>query len=161
MKSANQRPILRDKKFQEIKYILVSLSCDNLCTFHFRNMANSLVILFFACFVLMMTVSVQTKTTCFFDQRCGCKTTNKTYVEVDCSHVNLSKIPFLPRNVSSVDLSNNNISNIPEHHFKDNDILTEINLSLNRLHSLNTSVIARSFDTKIVFFCDRNISVNN
>ncbi|VDI83977.1 Hypothetical predicted protein [Mytilus galloprovincialis] len=100
-------------------------------------MANSLVILFFACFVLMMTVSVQTKTTCFFDQRCGCKTTNKTYVEVDCSHVNLSKIPFLPRNVSSVDLSNNNISNIPEHHFKDNDILTEINLSLNRLHFLN------------------------
>ncbi|CAG2226548.1 unnamed protein product [Mytilus edulis] len=100
-------------------------------------MANTLLIFFLTSFVLMMPVSVQTKPACFFDQRCGCKTTNKTYVEVDCSHVNLSKIPFLPRNVSSVDLSNNNISNIPEHHFKDNDILTEINLSFNRLHFLN------------------------
>ncbi|XP_071125222.1 toll-like receptor 4 [Mytilus edulis] len=100
-------------------------------------MANSLLILFLACFVLMMAVSVQTETTCFFNERCRCKTSNKTYVEVDCSHAKLRDIPNLPRNVSSVDLSNNYIHNIQEHHFQDNDILTEINLSLNKLHFLN------------------------
>ncbi|XP_052078473.1 toll-like receptor 4 [Mytilus californianus] len=100
-------------------------------------MANSLLILFLAFFVLMMTVSVRTKTTCFFNQRCRCKTSNKTYVEVDCSQAKLRDIPYLPRNVSSVDLSNNYIHNIPERHFRNNDILTEINLSVNRLHSLN------------------------
>ncbi|CAG2244773.1 Toll-like receptor 4 [Mytilus edulis] len=85
----------------------------------------------------MMAVSVQTETTCFFNERCRCKTSNKTYVEVDCSHAKLRDIPNLPRNVSSVDLSNNYIQNIQEHHFQDNDILTEINLSLNKLHFLN------------------------
>ncbi|CAC5389723.1 unnamed protein product [Mytilus coruscus] len=85
----------------------------------------------------MMEISGQLKTTCFFNQRCRCKTSNKTYVEVDCSQVKLRDILYLPRNVSSVDLSNNYIHKIPEHNFNDNDILTEINLSLNRIHSLN------------------------
>ncbi|XP_052076850.1 toll-like receptor 4 [Mytilus californianus] len=106
----------------------------NSCT---RNMANTQLTLFFALFVKMMEISGQLKTTCFFNQRCRCKTSNKTYVEVDCSQAKLKDIPYLPRNVSSVDLSNNYIHKIPEHHFKDNDILTEINLSHNRLHSLN------------------------
>ncbi|XP_052078471.1 toll-like receptor 4 [Mytilus californianus] len=100
-------------------------------------MANTLLILFLTFFVLIMAVKVQMKTTCFFNQRCRCKTSNKTYVDVDCSQAKLRDIPYLPRNVSSVDLSYNYINKIPEHHFKYNDILTEINLSNNRLHSLN------------------------
>ncbi|CAG2244774.1 Toll-like receptor 4 [Mytilus edulis] len=99
-------------------------------------MANTQLTLFCAMFVIMMEVSGQLKTTCFFNQRCRCKTSNKTYVEVDCSHAKLRDIPYLPQNVSSVDLSYNNIHKIPEH-FKNNDISTEINFSQNRLLSLN------------------------
>ncbi|XP_052076849.1 toll-like receptor 4 [Mytilus californianus] len=91
---------------------------------------------FLVCFVLTMGVNGHLKTKCSVNHKCRCKTSGTKYVEVDCSHSKLKNIPKLPRNVSSVDLSNNDIDNIPEHHFKDNDILTEINLSLNKLHTL-------------------------
>ncbi|XP_076071601.1 toll-like receptor 4 [Mytilus galloprovincialis] len=88
------------------------------------------------CFCLTIGISGHLNTKCSFSHACRCVTSGKKYVEVDCSHSKLKNIPKLPRNVSSVDLSNNDIHKIPEHHFKDNDILTEINLSVNRLHTL-------------------------
>ncbi|XP_076117679.1 toll-like receptor 4 [Mytilus galloprovincialis] len=88
------------------------------------------------CFVLMIGVKCHLKTKCSFSHACRCKTSLSKFVEVDCSNSKLKNIPKLPRNVSSVDLSNNDIHNIPEHHFKDNGILSEINLSVNRLHTL-------------------------
>ena len=99
-------------------------------------MVNTELIHILVYFMLRTEVNGQLKITCYFNAKCRCKTINETYVEVDCSKLSLSYIPKLPGNVSSVDLSYNNISNIPEQHFKDNNILRKINLSENKLHFL-------------------------
>ena len=90
----------------------------------------------------MMEVNGQLKTTCYFNTKCRCKSLNVTYVKVDCSNLSLNYIPKLPENVCSVDLSNNNISDIPEYHFEDNNGLHEINLSQNKLHFLKKEMFS-------------------
>ncbi|XP_076089403.1 toll-like receptor 4 [Mytilus galloprovincialis] len=74
---------------------------------------------------------------CSFLPRCRCRLEHhKNGVGVDCSHVQLKVIPSVPSYVIKLILKHNLIDDIPNGVFSNNTILTELDLSDNRIHTL-------------------------
>ncbi|XP_052079415.1 toll-like receptor 4 [Mytilus californianus] len=74
---------------------------------------------------------------CSFFPRCRCSLEHhKNFVNVDCSHLKLKNIPTVPSYVIKLILKHNIIDEIPNGVFSNNTILTELDLSHNRIHRL-------------------------
>ncbi|VDI72754.1 toll-like receptor 13 [Mytilus galloprovincialis] len=74
---------------------------------------------------------------CSFLPRCRCRLEHlKNVVEVDCRHTELKRIPTVPSYVIKLILTHNLIEEIPDGVFANNTILTEIDMSYNKIHRL-------------------------
>ncbi|XP_063411716.1 toll-like receptor 4 [Mytilus trossulus] len=74
---------------------------------------------------------------CSFLPRCRCRLEHhKNVVEVDCGHTKLKKIPSVPSYVIKLIMKHNLIDEIHNGIFSNNTILTELDLSDNRIHTL-------------------------
>ncbi|XP_052079414.1 toll-like receptor 4 [Mytilus californianus] len=74
---------------------------------------------------------------CSFFPRCRCSSEHpNNAVRADCSHIQLKRIPTVPSYVIRLILKYNLIDEIPNGIFSNNTILTEIDLSHNRIHRI-------------------------
>lgn len=72
---------------------------------------------------------------CHFDERCTC-IVYKMHVNVDCSWKNITDIPALPENISSLNLQHNSISKIQANIFLHSNKLDVLDLSYNEISNL-------------------------
>ena len=96
---------------------------------------NALVVSVVMCFVLLSPTS--TKGFKYPKGTLPCKLFNKT--SFDCCCRELTAIPFLPFNITSIDLSRNNLANILQTSFWAQDLLLEVDLRYNILSVINGS----------------------
>ncbi|CAG2215787.1 unnamed protein product [Mytilus edulis] len=101
-------------------------------------MRNKHILHAIICLNSLITIYGNTKHhPCSFFPRCRCRLEHHTnFVEVDCSHIQLKRIPSVPSYVIKLIMKHNLIAVIPNGIFSNNTILTELDLSDNRIHTL-------------------------
>lgn len=118
------------------------------------------MLIFASVILVFISTRVCESRRCVFDTRCYCiLPPGSSLYKVDCSNREISNIPVFPKNVTSIDLSFNMITTIPDFHFAMNKILRNISLSHNHLNRLESHTFSGPSELNIIKVDNNNISM--